>query len=64
MINQLSSYLLISEYLRKISINEYTKGKSVHDNEINDFLMKIKKYEFTYKNNGDVYDLKYKEMRK
>ena len=22
--------------------------------------MKIKKYEFTYKNNGDVYDLKYK----
>ena len=62
MINQLNGYILISEYLRKISINEYTKGKSVHDNEIKDFLMEIKKYEFIYENNGEVYDLEYKKQ--
>jgi len=59
MLTQLNGYLSISDYLRSISKNEYTAGSSEHDTEIQELLDKVKKYKFTYEENGEIYDLEY-----
>lgn len=55
LLGRMEDYLLISKYLASISINNYTKGGSVEDDEINSLLKEIKKYKFTYDGNGDIY---------
>ncbi len=61
MIQKLNDYLIVSDYLRSISINEYTSGTSVHDQEIRDYISQVGKYEFIYEDNGEVYELHYHE---
>jgi len=61
MLIQIDGYITISEYLRSISINEYTGGTSYHDEEIKKFLKEVRKYNFLYDNNGEIYELEYLE---
>ncbi|MCR1810462.1 hypothetical protein [Sulfurospirillum sp. hDNRA2] len=60
MLMQLNGYLIVSKYLRTISHNNYTRGVSYHDSEIENFLKKINKYKFSYNGNGEIYNLAYK----
>lgn len=59
MLMQLEGYLTVSEYLRSISKNEYTAGSSAHDSDIQDLLEQVRKYKFSYAENGEIYDLEY-----
>lgn len=59
MTEKVKGYLIVSNYVRSISINEYTSGTSYYDNEVEEYLSQINKYEFVYENNGEVYDLEY-----
>lgn len=61
MIQKINGYLIVSDYLRSISVNEYTSGSSYHDQEIRDYLSQLEKYKFVYEDNGVVYDLRYNE---
>lgn len=59
MLIQIEGYLSVSKYLRSISKNEYVSDASVHDTEIEEYLVQVKKYTFTYDNNGEIYELKF-----
>jgi hypothetical protein len=59
MLYQLNGYLELSNYLRKISHNEYTIAGSTHDTEIKNYLNEIDRYQFSYEEDGQVYDLEY-----
>lgn len=59
MVSLVDGYLLLSNYLRSISKNEYTKSESFHDTEIEDYLSQIKRYNFSFEGNGDVYEVSY-----
>ncbi len=59
MIMQLNGYFILIKYLSSISINEYTSGTTYNDEEILDYLKEIKKYNFIYENNGEIYELEY-----
>lgn len=61
MLIQLDGYLVITKHLRMISKNEYTRGLSYHDSEIDNFLKQVKKYKFIYEKHGNIYKLEYKE---
>jgi len=60
MVKQLKGYLELSNYLRKISLNEYTSRPSTHDSEIENYLKEIERYHFTFEDDGQVYDIEYK----
>ena len=59
MFYQLKGYLELSNYLREISHNEYTIAESIHDTEIENYLNEIERYQFSYKKDGQIYDLEY-----
>jgi len=59
MVSLLEGYLVLLRHLRSISRNDYTKGESLHDSEIEEYLSQIKRYKFSYEGNGDIYELKY-----
>ena len=58
--HQLQGYLDVSSFLRKISRNKYTRMGSTHNNDIQEYMEEIDRYQFTYENEGMVYDLIYK----
>lgn len=60
MLYKLNGYLELSYYLREISHNEYTIAGSTHDSDIKNYLNEIEHYHFSYKEDGQVYDLEYK----
>ena len=59
MVSLLEGYLVLSRHLRSISRNDYTKSESFHDSEIEEYLSQVKRYKFSYKGNGEIYELKY-----
>jgi hypothetical protein len=60
MVEQLKGHLDLANYLQKISKNNYTASGSTHDDEIEKYLNKIKRYCFSYKGDGQGYRLKYR----
>lgn len=60
MVEQLKGYLDLANYLQKISKNDYTASGSTHDDEIQKYLNKIKRYYFSYRGEGQIYSLEYR----
>jgi len=59
MVSLLDGYLVLSRHLRSISRNDYTKGESTHDSEIEEYLSEVRRYKFSYKGNGEIYEVEY-----
>ncbi len=57
MLELVEGFLLVSNYLKDISQNEYTRGTPVHEIEVSEYLDKIREYSFIYEGNGEVYNI-------